>query len=106
MTDFEEAPESFISKWWGIILALVLLTLVVFVYYYRWQVNQETLTTRQSIGYISSHQSALRMLATQYVDPSLSVAQHRALYQQLRLEADLIPRDIPNDIQRLLDRGP
>lgn len=92
-------------KWWGVLTALAIGTIILFAVIAPYLSAQETRDHRQSLEYIQSHQGALRQIYVQYNDPSLSDVQRRALFNQLRHEADLIPNSVPADIQDLLNRG-
>ncbi len=102
----EELEILGIGVRWPLVVALVLATMFIFVIIEPTRQNLETRGQRQSHAYITSHQAALHTLYQQYQDPTLSLAQRRALYQQLRFEADLIPGNIPEDIQQSLRDAP
>ena len=105
---YEEEELEFLGigvRWWFVVVALVVATMFIFVIIEPTRQNLETRGQRRSLAYITSHQSALRALHQQYQDPTLTLAQRRALYQQLRFEADLIPGDVPGDIQQSLQQG-
>ena len=92
-------------KWWGILTALAIGTVITFGVIAPYIRAQEVRDHRQSLEYIQSHQGAMRQIYTQYCDEALSEAQRRALFRQLRHEADLIPNSVPADIQDALNRG-
>ena len=100
-----DSDVAFTIKWWGILLALIVGTIIIFAVLAPYLRAQETRDHRQSLEYIQSHQGALRQIYTQYSDEALSDAQRRALFNQLRHEADLIPNSVPADIQDALNRG-
>lgn len=100
-----DSDVAFTIKWWGILLALVIGTILIFGVLRPYLREQETRDHRQSTEYIQSHQGALRQIYVQYSDEALSDAQRRALFHQLRHEADLIPNSVPADIQDALSRG-
>ena len=72
---------------------------------YPYFADMETRGTRHTLQYITTHQTALRTIYSQYEDRTLGVAHRRALFAQMRQEADFIPHDVPADIQNSLSNG-
>ena len=80
-----------------------------------YKTNLETHITRQTNGYLTAHQTALRTMKAQYDDLDRQThitndadaldainAQERGIVRQMREEADLIPNDVQPDIQVFL----
>lgn len=101
----KDSEEIFFVRWWGLVLSLVLLTGVLFALTQGWFLDREAENVRHSNQYLTTHQTALRSYYTQYQSPDLSVPQKRALFLQMRYEADLIPRNVPEDILSVLSQG-
>lgn len=106
MRDEESELMGISIRWWGLFVALAIGTVFVFRAVEPSRQDMETNGQRRSLQYITSHQSALRSLFSQYRDASLSLPQRRAIYMQMQYEADLIPGRVPQDIQSELSRGP
>jgi Tfp pilus assembly protein PilN len=77
--------------------------------------NMETHITRQTNGYLTAHQTALREMKAQYDDLERQAkstndadtldaihSQERGIARQMHEEADLIPNDVQPDIQVFL----
>lgn len=106
----EKEREEWQSVRWVLIAATLLAALCFFggaldVVFDWGAQNARTSITRRSTQYITSHQMALRQLATQYHDPGLSEAHRNAILRQMRAEADLIPDNVQPDIQNDLNGG-
>jgi Tfp pilus assembly protein PilN len=80
-----------------------------------WRTNMETHITRQTNGYLTAHQQALREMKTQFDDLERNAtgqndadvldalhSQERGIVRQMHEEADLIPNDVQPDIQAFL----
>lgn len=80
-----------------------------------WRTNMETHITRQTNGYLTAHQTALREMKAQYDDLERQLttvndattvdalrSQERGIARQMHEEADLIPNDVQPDIQTFL----
>lgn len=100
-----ENAEAFAVRWWFLILALLLGTAITVTVLRPWFMDQDTAATRHSVQFISSHQSALRTLYTQYQTPGIEPAHRNALRAQMQAEADLIPGNVPPDIAAVLGGG-
>jgi Tfp pilus assembly protein PilN len=80
-----------------------------------WRTNAETHIVRQTNGYLTAHQQALREMKAQYDDLERQLrrtndadtldaihSQERGIARQMHEEADLIPNDVQPDIQAFL----
>jgi hypothetical protein len=85
--------------------ALIATIIVFSLGFYPYLANMETRGTRQTLQYITTHQTALRTIYTQYQDRTQDAAHRRAMFNQLQLEADKIPNDVPSDIRASLSAG-
>lgn len=105
---------------WLIVIILVIgglgiLFNVIDLSYLGWRTNAETHITRQTNGYLTAHQQALRTFKGQYDDLARKEksttdadaldaihSQQRGIIKQMREEADLIPNDVQPDISAFL----
>jgi hypothetical protein len=90
---------------WVIVIGLLGATVFVVASWDKPLTNMQTQATRQSLAYITTHQSALRQFRTSY-EAAASPGQRNAIVAQMRAEADLIPGNVPSDIQEFLRRQP
>lgn len=121
MIDTDTVHETW--KGWALLVPIVLATAGVFYWTAPWFMRQETANTRGSLSYISTHQGILRQLKTSYDAIEARLAdtpnvpanaelraglrnQQRSVLLQMRQEADLIPHEVPADIQDVLHSTP
>jgi hypothetical protein len=103
---------------WALWISIALATLAVIYGVSPWFTNMDTRNTRQTIGYVTAHQSALRTMKASYDALAVRIAetpedelrqtlltQQRGLVVQMRQEADLLnPGDVPQDIRPIVGR--
>jgi hypothetical protein len=108
--DKEERSAMRILLVWffGLIISLMLLTGAATVVsrafdlaWFPWQVKMQTGMIRNSNSYITTQQSALRQMRSDYEDAQ-SDGQRAAIVRQMHQIADLIPNDTQPDIRAFL----
>lgn len=123
--EFKIGPEVWHETWkgWALVVTILLATAGVCYGVSPWFIQQETMNTRGSLSYISTHKGILRQLKTSYdaIEARINSTpdtednrilrtglrnQQRSIILQMRQEADLIPRDVPSDIQDILHATP
>ncbi len=103
-----------------VILGLSLLSGVVYWQFAPYFMRKETQVTRQSNQYITSHQTALRTFKSDFDNNEVRLAslrkdatgnatvisniesQQAGIIRNMKAERDLIPNDVPPDIQQFL----
>lgn len=106
-------------KTWALVVLIILATMAVFYGFQPSFLQMENSNIRASQSYITTHQGVLRQLKTSYDGVNTRLAdspnddshqphiqglrdQQRSIIAQMRLEADLIPGNVPADIRDFL----
>lgn len=120
MNDFD-SDDVFAStaKVWAFAIAAIIATILVFGVLRPYFADLDTEGVRRTHDYISSQQSALRLMSSDYARLSTEIVsrgpsperdalirQRAAIREQMRGVADTIPRHIPHDVAGHLQEYP